>query len=66
MKTMAELQQRMWALSQGALAQFCAWLLARDQQAWDEEIRHDVAAGSLDALAERALQEHADGLTTPL
>ena len=36
-----------------------------DDDAWDEQISHDVAAGKLDTLAEEARQDLRTGRTTP-
>ena len=33
---------------------------------WDAQIERDIKAGRLDELADRALQDYADGKTTPL
>jgi len=54
------------ALSPEELAQFRAWFLEFDWATWDHQIERDVQAGRLDALAEKALRDHAAGKTTPL
>lgn len=66
MSTVEKLQQQVCTLSQDELAQFRAWFLEYDTAAWDVEIERDAATGRFDALAERALRDHADGKTTPL
>ncbi len=54
------------ALSPEELAQFRAWFLEFDWAAWDCQLEADVQAGKLDALAEKALRDHAAGKTTSL
>lgn len=54
------------ALSPEELAQFRAWFLEFDWAAWDRQLEADVQAGKLDALAEKALRDHAAGKTTSL
>ena len=53
-------------LSPDELAQLRAWFLEFDWALWDRQFERDVAAGKLDALAEKALRDHASGKTTPL
>jgi hypothetical protein len=54
------------ALSPEELAQFRAWFLEFDWAVWDRQLEADVQAGKLDALAERALRDHAAGKTASL
>ena len=54
------------ALSPDELARLRDWFLEYDWSSWERQIEHDATAGKLDALAERALQQHASGKTTPL
>ena len=61
-----EIEQQVQALSSEELAQFRAWFLKFYWAAWDHQIEGDVQAGRLDALAEKALRDHAAGKTTPL
>ncbi|HEY0554388.1 MAG TPA: class I SAM-dependent methyltransferase, partial [Thermoanaerobaculia bacterium] len=43
------------------------WVVNKDEGAdWDRRIEADVQTGKLDALAERALQAHAEGRSTKL
>ena len=60
------IEQQIQALSPEELARFRAWFLEFDWAAWDRQIERDVRAGRLDALAEKALRDHAAGKTTPL
>ena len=66
LRNLSSLQQQVQALPHEDLAQFRAWFLEFDQDAWDKQIEQDAKSGRLDALAERALQDHAAGKTTPL
>ena len=60
------IEQQIKALSAEELAQFRAWFLEFDWALWDEQIERDVAGGKRDALAEKALRDHAAGKSTPL
>jgi len=60
------LEQEVRALSRDELAEFRAWFLEFDWAIWDAQLQRDVQAGRLDALAEKALRDHAAGKTTPL
>jgi hypothetical protein len=61
-----KLEQQIEALSPEELAQFRAWFLDFDWAAWDAQLEGDIQAGRLDALAEKALAEHAARKTTRL
>ena len=41
------------------------WLRERLEAEWDREFEEDVAAGRLDTLAQRAVDEHRSGKSTP-
>ena len=60
------IEQQIKALSAEELAQFRAWFLEFDWALWDGQIERDAAGGKLDALAEKALRDHAAGKSTPL
>lgn len=60
------IEQQVQALSAEELARFRAWFLEYDWAAWDRQLESDVAAGKLDALADKALRDHAAGKSTPL
>lgn len=60
------IEQQIQGLSAEGLREFRAWFLEFDWAAWDRQIERDVSAGKLDALAEKALRDHASGKTTPL
>jgi len=61
-----KIEQDVQALSPDELAQFRAWFLEYDWAAWDRQLERDVHGGRLDALAEKALRDHAAGKTTRL
>ncbi|MFI5107732.1 MAG: hypothetical protein ACHP78_02685 [Terriglobales bacterium] len=52
--------------SSDEFANFRQWFAAFDAEAWDRQLEADVKAGKLDALAERALRDHATGKSTKL
>lgn len=66
MSKIEELEQKVQALSPEELARFREWFLEFDWAAWDKQLERDVRAGKLDALAEKALRDHAAGKTKPL
>jgi hypothetical protein len=61
-----DLEQQVQALSPEELARFRAWFFEFDWAVWDQQIERDVREGRLDALAEKALREHAAGRTRPV
>ena len=66
MSKIEELEQKVQALSPEELAQFREWFLEFDWAAWDKQLERDVRAGKLDAMAEKALRDHAAGKTKPV
>ena len=58
-----DIERQVQALSSEELAQFRAWFLEFDSAAWDHQIERDVRAGRLDALAEKALSDHASRIS---
>jgi hypothetical protein len=66
MSKIEELEQKVQALSPEELAQFREWFLEFDWAAWDRQLERDVRAGKLDAMAEKALRDHAADKTKPL
>ena len=64
MTKIEKIEQEVQALSLDELAQFRAWFLEYDWAAWDRQIERDSLTGRLDALAAKALQDHAAGKTT--
>jgi hypothetical protein len=61
-----KIEDEVRALSGEELAAFRKWFREFDAEAWDREIEADAHAGKLDALADRALNDHRAGKTTPL
>jgi len=59
-----KLERQIKDLSPEELAAFRKWFLAYDWEVWDRQLEQDVAAGKLDALAEKALRDHAAGKST--
>lgn len=66
MSKVESIEQQIKALSPEELAQLRAWFAEFDWALWDRQLERDAAAGKLDALAEKALRDHAAGKTTPL
>ncbi len=66
MSKVEQLEQQIQTLSPEELAQFRAWFAEFDWEMWDRQLERDVASGKLDALAEKALRDHASGKSTPL
>jgi hypothetical protein len=66
MSKVQELEKQIEQLSAEELAEFRRWYAEFDAQAWDRQFEADVKAGKLDALAEKALREHAAGQSTEL
>ncbi len=63
MSKVKDLEQQIKALSPEELAQFREWFLEFDWVLWDRRLERDVRAGKLDAMAEKALRDHAAGKT---
>ena len=66
MSKVEKLEQQVQSLSPEELAQFRAWFLEFDWAVWEAQVAADVRAGKLDALADKALHDHAGRKTTPL
>jgi hypothetical protein len=66
MSDVENLERQVKDLSPQELAAFRKWFLAYDWEVWDRQLEQDVAAGKLDALAEKALRDHAAGKSTKL
>jgi hypothetical protein len=61
-----KLEQQVQSLSPEELTEFRAWFQEFDWAVWDAQVAADSKAGKLDALADKALQDHASRKTTPL
>ena len=64
MSKLEALEKRVSGLSAEELAQFRQWFAEFDAAAWDHQIERDAEAGKLDALADKALRDHAAGKST--
>ncbi len=60
------IEKQIQELSEEDLALFRQWFAEFDAHLWDRQLERDVDAGKLDALAGKALQQHAQGKTTKL
>ncbi len=66
MSKIESLEREIERLSPEDLAEFRRWFTSFDAAMWDQQIESDVRDGKLDALAEKALREHAAGQSTRL
>ena len=56
-----EIESAVQALAPRDLAEFRRWFAEYDWRLWDKELERDINAGKLDALAEEALDDLANG-----
>jgi hypothetical protein len=66
MSTIEEITAAITELPPEKVEQLRAWLNERAEAEWDAQIERDAREGKLDALADRALEEHRAGRTRPL
>jgi hypothetical protein len=66
MSNLQEIETAISQLTSDELADFRVWFAEFDAEAWDRQFEEDVAAGRLNALAERALQHLREGRCTDL
>ena len=66
MENVDKLERQVKALSPEELAAFRQWFLAYEWEGWDRQLDQDIAAGKLDAHAEKALRDRAAGKSTKL
>ena len=66
MSTLGEIETAVSRLSLSELARFRCWFTEFDAQRWDEQFEEDVRAGSLDSLADQALEHLRSGRCKPL
>ena len=64
MSTLEEIEDAVRRLSSEELAAFRAWLDELDAAAWDRQIKEDIGAGRLEALADEALNDLREGRCT--
>ncbi len=57
MSTVKEIEDAVLRLAPENLAAFRDWFLQLEANLWDQQIESDVAAGKLDALGARALED---------
>ncbi len=57
MSTVERIEAEILKLSPKELTRLTDWVLALNEQAWDEQIEQDIAVGKLDFLAQEALAE---------
>ena len=66
MSRIENIESQITQLSSAELAVLRKWFAEFDASAWDRQFEADVNSGKLDALAERALGDHAAGRSTEL
>ena len=66
MSKIESIEKQIKQLSPEELAEFRRWFAEFDAHLWDRQFEADVKAGKLDALAEKALRDHAAGKSTKL
>ena len=66
MNRVDKIENQIRELTAEELRSLRAWLADFDADAWDDQFASDVAAGKLDGIAERALQDHRAGRSTRL
>ena len=66
MSSLDQIEQAVGDLSSEELAAFRAWFAEFDAAQWDRQLQADVAAGRLDAVAEEAIHDLAQGRCTDL
>lgn len=66
MSRIENLEREIRALSAAELTEFREWFAEFDGVAWDRQFEADAAAGRLDRLAERALEDYDAGRTRKL
>ena len=66
MNRVETIEHQIKGLTAEEFAQLREWFLEFDSMGWDQQLERDVAAGKLDAIAEKALRDHAAGKTTTI
>ena len=66
MSTVQEIVDAIRQLPDDDLAALRAWFAEFDADAWDRQLERDVAAGRLDALADKALRDARERRCTDL
>jgi hypothetical protein len=58
MSTIEEIEKVIERLPREELLRLSDWIAERAEDAWDDQIEADVASGSLDEIADRAIRTH--------
>lgn len=66
MSTVEEITAAIEQLPADQVARVRAWLADYTERLWDEQIERDERDGRLDALIDRALEQHRAGRSRPL
>jgi hypothetical protein len=66
MSRLEKIEAEILQMSPEELAVFREWFARYEAEEWDRQFEGDVAAGKLDAIAERGLRDHAAGRSTKL
>lgn len=66
MTTIQEIESAVSGLSREDLSAFRVWFQEFDAEAWDRQLKADMAAGRLDRLADEALRDLREGRCTDL
>jgi len=66
MSTVREIEAAIKKLKPKQLAELRQWFAALDAQEWDGQFEDDVAAGRLDAIADKAIDDFKKGRCTDL
>ena len=66
MSTIAEIERAIEALPKDEFEKLALWFAEKREKAVDAAFEEAIRAGEFDAMAERALSEHAAGKSRPL
>lgn len=66
MSRVEQIENQIKELTDAELRALRKWFAEYDAELWDQQIEADSTNGKLDALAERALRDHAKGRSTEL
>jgi len=64
--TVGEIEQAIEALPKEQFEKLATWFAEKREQAVDPAFEEAIRAGTFDAMAERALNDHASGKSRPL
>jgi len=66
MSTVVEIEKALQTLPVGEARKIADWLQRYLDEKWDEQIDEDIAAGRLEKLADKAMQDYQAGRIKPL